>query len=181
MVYGVNIETRLPSYLEIVPDKPVERFLRMFILSSKMVEELVIISPIIGMLRGGVSVSMNRVIERINRERIKTYVITNEPSHYHPSHVQAMTALKQSNFIEIRYNESLHAKVYICRTRDGGFALLGSGNLTETSIQRRIEIGMVIFRRGDGIPLFQELSKWGLERLRSVRGSILIKRMTPRR
>ena len=177
----MNIEQRLPSFLEIVPDKPVERFLRMFILSSKTVEELVIISPIIGMLRGGVSVSMNRVIERINRERVKTYVITNEPSHDHPSHVQAMTALKQSNFIEIRYNESLHAKVYICRTRDGGFALLGSGNLTETSIQRRIEIGMVIFRRGDGVPLFQELSKWGLERLRSVRGSILIKRMTARR
>ncbi len=181
MAYSVNIETRLPSYLEIVPDKPVERFLRMFILSSKMVEELVIISPIIGMLRGGVSVSMNRVIERINREHIKTYVITNEPSPDHSSHVQAMTALSQSNFIEIRYNESLHAKVYICRTRDGGFALLSSGNLTETSIQRRIEIGMIIFRRGNGIPLFQELSKWGLERLRTVRGSKLIKRMTTRR
>jgi len=177
----MTTETALPSYLEIVSDKPVERFLRMFILSAKYVEELIIISPIIGMLRGGVSVSMTRVIDRIDRERIKTYVITNEPSPEHPSHAQAMSALKQSNYTEIRYNDSLHAKVYICRTRGGGFALLGSGNLTETSIQRRIEIGMVIFRRGDGVLLFQELSRWGLERLRSVRGSILVKPMTVRR
>ena len=177
----MTTDTPLPSYLEIVPDKPVERFLRMFILSSKYVEELIIVSPIIGMLRGGVSVSMHRVIDRINRERIRTYVITNEPRCEYPSHVEAMSALKQSDYTEIRYNDSLHAKVYVCRTREGGFALLGSGNLTETSIQRRIEIGVVIFRRGDGVLLFQELSRWGLERLRSVSGSTLIKPMTVRR
>lgn len=153
----------------------------MFILSPKNIEELIIISPIIGMLRGGVSISLNRMIDKINREGIKTYVITNEPNQDYPSHIQAINALKQSDYVEIRYNESLHAKVYICRTQDGGFALLGSGNLTETSIQQRIEIGMVIFHRGNGIPLFQELSKWGLERLRVVRSSILIKRINPRR
>jgi len=168
-------------YVELITNKPVERFLRMFILSPRTVEELVIVSPIIGMLRGGVSVSMQRVVERINREHIRTYVITNEPSSDYPSHVQAVATLKQSDFTEIRDNEFLHAKVYICCIKDGGFALLGSGNLTETSIQRRIEIGVVIFRRGKGIPLFQELSRWGLERLRCSRGSNLIKRITPRR
>ena len=170
-----------PSYVEIVPDKPVERFLRMFILSPRPVENLVLISPIMGMLRGGVSVSLNRVVDKINREQIRTYVITNEPSPDHTSHIQAMAILKRSSFTEIRYNESLHAKVYICQYRDGGFALLGSGNLTETSIQRRIEIGMLIFRHGKGIPLFRELSRWGLERLRYVSGSKLVKRMIPRR
>lgn len=176
----INQASDMP-YVKIVPDKPVERFLQMFILSPRPVEELVLISPIIGMLRGGVSVSMNRVVDKINQDQIRTYVITNEPSPDYTSHVQAMSMLKQSNFTEIRYNESLHAKVYICRYRDGGFALLGSGNLTETSIQRRIEIGMIIFRRGKGVPLFQELSRWGLERLRYVRESNLVKRMTPRR
>jgi len=170
-----------PPYVEIVPEKPVERFLRMFMLSPRPVEELVLISPIIGMLRGGVSVSMERIVAKIDKEHIRTYVITNEPSAEQPSHVQAVSTLQHSDYTEIRYNESLHAKVYLCQFRDGGFALLGSGNLTETSIQQRIEIGMLIFRRGKGIALFHELSRWGLERLRYVSGSKLIKRMTPRR
>jgi len=169
------------NFAQIVPEKPVEKFLKMFILTSRPVEELILISPWIGLLRGGVSVSMKRIIEKINKEHIRTYVITTEPRPNNPSHIQAVSSLKQSDFTEIRYNESLHAKVYICRYRDGGFALLGSGNLTETSIRDKIEIGMLIYRTGKGILLFQELSRWGLERLRYVSGSHLIKRMTPRR
>lgn len=167
-------------YVEIVPEKPVEKFLRMFILSSGRIDELVLISPIIGMLHG-VSVSMTRVLDRINREHIRTYVITNEPKPEYPSHSAAVSALRKSDFTEIRFNDSLHAKVYVCHYVNGGFALLGSGNLTETSIRRRIEIGMIIFSRGKGVPLFQELSEWGTVRLRSLRESRLIKRMNPRR
>lgn len=167
-------------YVEIVPERPVERFLRMVILSQRAVEELVLISPIIGPLHG-VSVSMARLIETINGEHIRTYVITNEPRPDHPSHSQAVSMLTKSDFTEVRFNASLHAKVYVCRIRDGGFALLGSGNLTETSIRQRIEIGMIIFARGAGIPVFHELVEWGTVRLRSLRESKLVKRMIPRR
>jgi len=167
-------------YIEVVPERPVERFLRMFILSPRPVDELILISPIIGMLHG-VSVSMTRILDKINREHIRTYVITNEPRPEHPSHRNAVSTLTRSDFTEIRFNESLHAKVYVCRFLDGGFALLGSGNLTETSIRQRIEIGLIIFSRGRGAPLFHELSEWGTVRLRSLRESKLIKRMSPRR
>lgn len=167
-------------YVEIVPDRPVERFLRMFILSPRQIDELILISPIIGMLHG-VSVSMTRIVERIDRERIRTYVITNEPRPDHLSHKAAVAVLSKSDFTEIRFNESLHAKVYVCRFLDGGFALLGSGNLTETSIRQRIEIGLLIFSRGRGVPLFHELSEWGTVRLRSLRESRLVKRISPRR
>jgi hypothetical protein len=171
--------TEVP-YVEIAPDRPVERFLRMFILSPRRIDELVLISPIIGMLHG-VSVSMTRILDRINREHIRTYVITNEPNPDYPSHVEAVANLSKSDYTEIRFNESLHAKVYVCRFTDGGFALLGSGNLTETSIRQRIEIGLIIFSRGRGVPLFHELSEWGTIRLRSLRESKLVKRMKPRR
>jgi hypothetical protein len=167
-------------YVEIVPDRPVERFLQMFILTSRKIDELVLVSPIIGMLHG-VSISMQRLVEKIERERIKTYVITNEPKPDFPSHSNAVNALTKSNYTEIRFNDSLHAKVYVCRYLDGGFALLGSCNLTETSIKQRIEIGMLIYPRGNGATVFRELSEWGTIRLRSLRESKLIKPMSPRR
>lgn len=167
-------------FVQIVQEKPVERFLRMFILSSEKVDELVLISPIIGMLHG-VSVSMARVLDRIDRERIRTYVITNEPKPEFQSHMAAVSALTKSAFTEVRFNDSLHAKVYVCHYKQGGFALLGSGNLTETSIRQRIEVGMLIFSRGKGLALFQELSEWGTVRLRSRSESRLVKRMNPRR
>lgn len=166
------------TYVEVVAERPVERFLRMVILSERPVDELVLISPIIGPLFG-VSVSMTRLIDTINQGRIRTYVITNEPTAQYPSHQQAVSMLSKSDYTEIRFNSSLHAKVYVCRVRDGGFALLGSGNLTETSIRQRIEIGMVIFARGGGIPIFHELAEWGTVRLRTLRESRLVKRMMP--
>jgi HKD family nuclease len=168
------------TYVQVFPERPVERFLQMVILSQRTVDELVLISPIIGPL-SGVSVSMARLTDAINRGRIRTYVITNEPAPEYPAHQRAVSLLGSSDFTEIRFNPSLHAKVYVCRIRNGGFALLGSGNLTETSIRQRIEIGMIIFARGAGIPIFHELLEWGTVRLRSLRESKLVKRMTPRR
>lgn len=169
-----------PAYVELVSEKPVERFLRMVLLSPRGIHELVLVSPIIGMLRG-VSVSMTRLCEKIDRERIRTYVITNEPRREYASHQQAVSILGRCDFTEIRFNPSLHAKVYVCRFTDGGFALLGSGNLTETSIQQRIEIGVIIHSRGRGADLFRELFDWGTVRLRTLRESKLVKRMIPAR
>ena len=168
------------SYVKLVTEKPVERFLLEFMLSQELVESLILVSPIIGPLQG-VSVSMNRLVEKINRDRIKTYVITNEPSDRHPDHSRAVAMLKSSDFTEIRFNASLHAKCYVCRYLDGGFALLGSGNLTATSIRQRIEIGMIIYSRGKGTSLFHELFAWGAVRLRTLQESKLIKPMTMRR
>ncbi len=167
-------------FVEVVLQKPVERFLRMVILSQRPVEELVLVSPIIGPLFGA-SVSLERVLDKINEDRTRTYVITNEPAPEYPSHQQAVSMLAKADFTEVRFNPSLHAKLYICRFREGGFALLGSGNLTETSIRRRIEIGMIVFARGQGVGVFNELLQWGTVRLRSLRESKLVKPMRLRR
>jgi HKD family nuclease len=139
-----------------------------------------LISPFIGPLKG-VSVSMSRLVDKIQRERIRTYVITNEPATAYPAHASAVSMLSSTDFTEIRYNPSLHAKCYICRTGSGGFALVGSGNLTETSITQRHEVGMLIFSRGHGAQLVHELFEWGGVRLRSLAESKLVKRISVRR
>ena len=134
-----------------------------------------LVSPFIGTLKG-VTPSMTRLVQKIDRDRIRTFVITNKPDR--DSQQAAVDVLSRSRYIEIRYNAALHAKVYVCKTRHIGFAMLGSGNLTATSINRRIEVGIIIREQGPGAFIFKELWTWGSQRLRQMRASRLEKRMT---
>jgi len=95
-----------------------------------------------------------------------------------PSHQVAIDMLSACNTVEIRYNSDLHAKVYVCIARTSQFALFGSGNLTDTSITRRIEVGMMIEAKGQGVPLVRELHSWANVRLRTQ--SDLIKKIEMR-
>lgn len=165
-----------PPWVQVLTNRPVEDFLRRVILYDQPIEYLVLVSPFIGPLRR-VRPSMSRLVEKIDRNRIRTYVITNEPSRDGIAHQAAIDLLSRTPYTEIRYNASLHAKVYVCKTQRVGFAMLGSGNLTETSITKRIEVGVLISRRGSGVHVFDELSAWGSRRLRQLRESRLIKRM----
>ena len=164
---------RRPSWAQLLTHRPVEDFLRRVVLYQDPIEHLVLVSPFIGPLKG-ITPNMSRLVEKIDRDRIRTYVITNEPGH--DSQQAAVEVLSQSRYIEIRYNASLHAKVYVCKTRRIGFAMLGSGNLTATSIKQRIEVGIVIRERGPGVYIFNELWTWGSQRLRQT--SQVVKRMT---
>ena len=166
---------RRPSWAQLLTHRPVEDFLRRVLIYPDAIEHLVLVSPFIGPLEG-VTPNMTRLVEKIDRDRIRTYVITNEPDH--DSQQAAVDVLSRSRYIEIRYNAALHAKVYVCKTRHIGFAMLGSGNLTATSIKRRIEVGIVIREQGPGVYIFNELWTWGSQRLRQMRASRIEKRMT---
>ena len=166
-----------PSWAQILTNKPVEEFLLRVVLYQQPIEYLVLVSPFIGPLRR-VTPNMEGLVNKINRFQIPTYVITNEPDRNYPAHQAAVDMLSRSRYTEIRYNPSLHAKVYVCKTRQIGFAMLGSGNLTETSITKRIEIGILVNERGPGVYVFNELWTWGSQRLRQLRESRLIKSMT---
>lgn len=163
-----------PTFAEIVIDRPVERFLHRFILSTKPIDELILVSPYIGPL-WGVSVTLQRIVEKINAEHIRTYVVTNSPAADKPAHSAAVAILSKSRWTEVRYNESLHAKVYVCHAPSGGFALFGSGNLTESSINHRLEVGMIINERGQGVPLYKTLHEWSLIKLRTLEGTKVVK------
>ena len=169
------MSTSRPSWAQLLTDKPVENFLRRVILYQDAIENLVLVSPFVGPLRG-VTPNMTRLVEKIDRERIPTFVVTNEPDNDFQQ--EAIDVLSRSRYVEIRYNAALHAKVYVCKTRGIGFAMLGSGNLTATSINKRIEVGIVIREQGPGAHIFNELWTWGARHLRQLRASRLEKRMT---
>lgn len=165
-----------PYYIQIVTEKPVERFLQKLLLSNDAVQNLVIVSPWIGSLHQSYFCIEN-LCKKILREEIPTYVITRAPEDKY--HQEAVDIFLKTNFVEVRFNQSIHAKLYVCICQDmhNSFALFGSGNLTWASLNRNIEIGMMIFGYGPGRELIQELYYWGSVRLRTQKDSKLIKKI----
>jgi len=165
------------DYAELITQKPVKRFLQRFCLTDEPFESLIIVSPWIGTLEG-TRFTLAYMLTLVEKRRLPTYVITREPTE--EWHEQAVNMLKACNWVEIRYNPSLHAKLYVGTQSEGrGFAMLGSGNLSRTSIERNIEIGMMIYGRGRGRGLLHELAAWGTIRLRTQ--SKLVKKMQRKR
>jgi phosphatidylserine/phosphatidylglycerophosphate/cardiolipin synthase-like enzyme len=153
------------GYAELITDKPVQRFLRRLCLSDAKVETLIIVSPIIGTLEGA-RFSIDYVCKQITRRKIPTYVITRKPEELW--HQEAVDLFLQCNLVEVRYNDSLHAKLYACKEAgSGGYALLGSANLTRKALEENIEIGVMIYGRGRGKDLLHELFHWGSVVLRT--------------
>jgi len=168
------------EYAKIVTSKPVKRFLLEFYLSDIPIQNLILISPFVGTLEG-TRVTLDGVCRKAVEKGIPTYVITRAPEDEY--HQQAIDILMSYDPVELRFNESLHAKLYVCLCQDESqsFALLGSANLTRTSIEKNIEIAMMIYGRGPGREILKELSRWGLERLRTLNDTKLIKKMKYKR
>jgi phosphatidylserine/phosphatidylglycerophosphate/cardiolipin synthase-like enzyme len=168
------------NFVEIVPSKAVHRFLLKFYLAQSPIEALILVSPIMGTLEG-TGVTLEAVCRKARERNVPIYAITCTPEWEY--HLKAVATLKSFEQVELRYNDSLHAKLYVCLSRDPSesFALLGSANLTPTSIKRNIEIAVMIYSRGNGRDIVSELSKWGLERLRTFRETKLAKAMQLKR
>jgi len=167
-------EEKTLSFVKITYN-PVMDFFRKFFIGEVKAKTLIIVSPIITGLFD-TRFSLERLKKKIDSDKIFTYVITREPKENF--HKEAIDILMSSDFTEIRYNNSLHAKLYICALDEPIYAILGSGNLTRTSMEKNIEIGMLIFYREIGRQILHELYHWGSIRLRTLKESKLIKKIT---
>jgi len=116
---------------------------------------------------------------KIEQDSIPTYVITCEPQeNYHRLGVEQLMECRNA---EIRFNSSLHAKLYVAMSQDirAAFALFGSANLTVGGYERNIELGMMVYGHGRGREVINELYRWGTTRLRTASGTKLVKRRNP--
>ncbi|HOM97989.1 MAG TPA: phospholipase D-like domain-containing protein [Bacteroidales bacterium] len=170
---GLNMQL---EYAEIVTSRPVEKFLLKFYLCDIPMQSLILISPFVSTLEA-TRVTLDKVCKKATERRIFTYIITRAPKEEY--HQQAIDTLMSYDSVELRFNESLHAKLYVCLCQDESqsFALLGSANLTRTSIEKNIEIAMMIYGKDRGREILRELSRWGLERLRTLNETKLVKKM----
>jgi phosphatidylserine/phosphatidylglycerophosphate/cardiolipin synthase-like enzyme len=132
----------LAAHVRLVTERTVEKFLLRLFLRDEPVRSLCLISPYIDSLKG-CRFTLVDLSNKIRRDEIPTYVVTREPTEDYQ--VEAMAILRENDWVEIRYNESIHAKVFLAATRreSESFALFGSGNLTGRSIRTNLEVGMM--------------------------------------
>lgn len=161
-------------------EKTVECFLQRLFLRDVPVRSLCLVSPFISTLEGS-RFTLAHLSEKITRERIPTYVVTRPP--VEPYQQEAMAVLAENDWVEIRYNNSVHAKVYVTAAlpESESFALFGSCNLTGQSIESNIEVGMLIIAQGQCRPLVEELYYWANNRLRVLEESKLFQPIRAKR
>ena len=176
----MTAEQNTMRHIRLLTDRPVEQFLMRLFLRDADVRSLSIVSPFISSL-DGCRFTLGHLRKKVERERICTYVITRSPVEQYQK--QAMAVLLGSPWIEVRYNSSIHAKVYvaIARRESDSFALFGSGNLTAASVQANIEVAMMLYGDGIGRTLVHELHYWANVQLRTLDESKLVQRIKAER
>lgn len=170
----------IPRHVQLVTDRPVEKFLLRLFLRDADMRSVSIISPYISSL-ARCRFTLADLRRKVERERIFTYIVTREPKDDYQ--IEAMAVLFGSPWIEIRYNASVHAKVYVAmasREADS-FGLFGSGNLTAQSFESNIEVAMMLYCDGIGRILLHELHYWATNNVRTLRQSVLVQRITAER
>jgi phosphatidylserine/phosphatidylglycerophosphate/cardiolipin synthase-like enzyme len=167
-------------HIRLITERTVEHFLHRLFLRAMPVRSLCLVSPFINTLEGE-RYTLADLSEKITREQIPTYVVTRSPVEVYQK--EAMAILVENPWVEIRYNDSIHAKVYVTTAfqESESFALFGSGNLTSRSIASNIEVGMIIVAQGQGRPLVEELYYWANNRLRVLEESKLHQPIRARR
>lgn len=156
-----------PPYVRIYTEKSVDQFLQKYFVCDKFPQNLVIVSPFISDLSSE-QINLTDIVSKINHDKTYTYVITRPPREVYQK--DSLEVLSRSPYIEVRYNEDIHAKLFICWCRkdvDESFALFGSGNLTSGGIRRNLELGMMIYSQDQGRLIINDLYEWSTVGLRS--------------
>lgn len=176
----VEASTPIKRYVELSTERTVERFLRRFFLRDANWRNLCIAAPFVATMAES-RYSLLNLRKKVEREEVPTYIVTRAPVESYQK--DAMDVLHSCPWIEVRYNPSIHAKVYVAsavREADS-FALFGSGNLTTQSIESNIELGMLVYSEGPGREVLRELHYWTAVRLRTLSESKLVQPIRAKR
>lgn len=161
----------------IVTKRVPEMFLRRFIEQGGRCRSLTIVSPWIAPLHDS-PYTLERVVSKIRAGRVPTYVITRPPAlDWHREAVEILTACP---YVEVNFNEVLHAKFFVCDREPYGYALLGTANLTMQGIAG-YEVGIMIEGSGGGQPIVDGLRDLGQITLRSLKETQCVKRIQRRK
>jgi hypothetical protein len=156
-----------PPYVRVFTDKSVDQFLHKYMSCEVFPQNLVIVSPFISDLAGEL-INLQDLVDKINADKTLTYVITRPAKEKYQQ--ESMEILCQSPYVEVRYNENIHAKLFICwcrKSEEDSFALFGSGNLTKGGVRHNLELGMMIYSKDHGRTLVRDLYEWSTVVLRT--------------
>lgn len=151
----------MPPIAEVVADRVTEAFFKRFIdrvQSGDRCNGLWIVSPWFSNLQGE-EISLEDILDVVRRNKIRTTVITRTPEPEY--HRVAMRKVLRRSPVEVYFNDTLHAKMYIARNEDVSLALVGSANLSKTGLHG-IEVGLLIRGVGWGSEVVQSLVQVGV-------------------
>jgi len=162
------------QHVRLLTEGMVEHFLARLFLRDPALRSLTLVSPFINTM-AECRYSLADLSAKIKAQRIPTYIVTREPAESWQQ--EAVELLAKNDWIEIRYNELLHAKVFIASAiqESESFAVFGSGNLTGAAATANLEVGMMLLARGAGRKLVDELYYWATNNLRVLPESTLYK------
>ncbi len=167
----------LPPWLSVHTRRVLQPFVRTLARAHRW-SVLYIVSPWISRFDEEAGMSFEQMIKRLTDDNATAYIVTRRPvDHWHE---QAVDALAQSGQANIRFVEGLHTKLYCARTAKSDFALLGSANLTQRSLEN-LELGMLVQSYGAGAPTVRALTLEAAAIYQSSEGKLFCKRQLRRR
>jgi hypothetical protein len=164
------------NHVRLLTERAVEHFLARMFLRDPPLRSLTLVSPFVNTMLE-CRYPLADVSAKIKAQRIPTYFVTREPAESWQA--DAVALLAKNEWIEIRFNESLHAKVFIASAvqESESFAVFGSGNLTGAAVNSNLEVGMLLIASGPGRKLVDELYYWATNELRVLQETHLYKPM----
>jgi hypothetical protein len=157
--HAVNV----PSWLEVSTRKVLDLFLAP-LSRTKDWRRLYIVSPWISPFATGTTVTFERFLQRISQDGTTTYVVTRPPEEpWHESAIERLGETGRVNLVLVPY---LHMKLYTAETRAASFAVLGSANFTQRSLDNR-ELGLRVNAYAEGTRLVRDLKYEAAEAYRA--------------
>jgi hypothetical protein len=115
-----------------------------------------IISPWISTFDVEAGMSFDQMLKRMRDDDATAYVVTRPPRVEDKWHTAAIALLAESKQASVKLVDDLHTKLYCAQTAQRDFAMLGSANMTQASLENR-ELAMLVRASGAGRPLVQRL------------------------
>jgi phosphatidylserine/phosphatidylglycerophosphate/cardiolipin synthase-like enzyme len=161
-------------HVRLLTERMVEHFLARLFLRDPPLRSLTLVAPFVNTMQD-CRYPLADLSAKIRAQHIPTYFVTREPEE--PWQEEAVALLAKNEWIEIRFNESLHAKVFVASAvqESESFAVFGSGNLTGAAINSNLEVGMLLLAQGAGRKLVDELYYWSTNNLRVLPESRIYK------
>ncbi|NGX16024.1 RNA-binding domain-containing protein [Wenzhouxiangella sp. XN24] len=133
-------ESAHPAWLKVATVRVIDTFLKQ-LADAVGWKRIFLVSPWISEVTSSRTLSFSALLQRINEDKATVYVVTRPPNL--DWHKRAVSMLADTGRANIVYVENMHAKLYTALTNTGRFALLGSANFTERSLEAE-EIGVLV-------------------------------------
>ena len=143
-----------PPWLEVASRRVLQLFIEPLARSHGW-KKLYVISPWISSFESNATMTFQQMLKRVRDDRTTVYVVTRPPEEsWHTEAIERLASTRRAN---IALLPNLHTKLYAARTATGAFAMLGSANFTQASMDTNLELGVRVDGYAGGTKVVSDL------------------------